>query len=295
MTDDSRCGYIAIVGKPNVGKSTLFNRLIKAYLSPVTHKRQTTRSNIKGILTEVPCQMIFVDTPGLDQACAKPFNRMLNENAERALYSVDVVVMLIEQGRWNNADEALLEKVKWSGKPCLLVLNKCDRVQEKERLLSMIDKLRQRHDFADIFPLSALKDPSLEPLKQVIAQLLPVREHEFAADQLSDRSESFICGELIREQLMNELHQEIPYMIHVAIEKFTDTPSCVNIDALIFVQKENHRPMVIGNKGTKLKRIGTNARHKIEHFLGKKVFLRLKVKVQETWQSDMEIVKSYLD
>ena len=291
----TRCGYVAIVGRPNVGKSTLFNRLIGAHLSPVTPKLQTTRYNIQGVLTEGGCQMIFVDTPGFHRASHRSLNKVLNKNAEHALNYVDVAVLIVETGRWRHEDETVLKHVKHADKTCVLILNKCDRLRGKEQLLDEIRQLSQYYEFADVFPLSALKDRSFDRLKQAITELLPFGNHVFDGDQLCDKNERFLCAELIREQAMIELNQELPYAIHVATEGFTDKPGCTHVNAVIFVEKESQRSIVIGKQGACLKRIGTKARRKIEVLLGRKVFLQLWVKVNVVWRHDTGILNSYLD
>ena len=276
------CGFVAIVGKPNAGKSTLFNRLIKTHLSPVTHKPQTTRSNIRGILTVDNYQIIWVDTPGLHQKIHRPLNRILNKNVHYALNEVDLILMVVVRDKWLPEDEVVLERVQESGKPCILIMNKMDQVEDKATILPMLEDAQNRHQFEEIFPLSALRDYDFSTLIQKTGSLLPQREFLFAGDQISDQNERFLAGELIREQAMRELHDEIPYLLHLKIEEFKEKKDMIFIHAIFFVEKEQQRPIVIGNKGEKLKRIGTKARKNIESLLGRHVYLKLWVKVNKS-------------
>ena len=288
------CGFIALLGRPNVGKSTLFNRLIGAHLSPVTHKPQTTRYNIRGVLTQGPRQMIFVDTPGLHRQARRSLNRIQNKNALQALIDLDAVVMMATYDRWLPEDENVLKAVAACGKPVFLVLNKVDRAHRKSDLLEAIAAASQRHDFKEIFPLSALRDADFNRLIKAVSSYMPRADFIFNEGQLSDRSERFIVAELVREQLMIELHQELPYAMHVELEKFEERESAVHISAVIFVEKDNQRGIVIGSGGARLKRIGTRARQEIERLLGRRVFLRLWVKTKSGWQQDAAILNAYL-
>lgn len=285
MQKNKRWGYTALLGRSNVGKSTLFNRLLGTHLSAVTHKQQTTRYNIDGILTEQNYQIVFVDTPGLHRARKNSFNRWLNENAQLALNRVDVVLLLVERNVWTPEDEDVLQRIAASNKPCILIMNKCDLVKDKSELLMFIKQTAQRHDFVEIFPVSALRDKEFEALKQGIAKFLPQRPlFHFPEDQLTDRSERFLVAEFIREQAMLNLHRELPYAIHVEIETFEDKGKLLHINAVIFVLKDSQRSIVIGKNGDCIKRIGSRARRQIEAFLNKQVYLQLWVKVAKDWQ-----------
>ena len=288
-----RCGFVALVGRPNVGKSTLFNRLVGAHLSPVTHKPQTSRYNIRGVFTQNHLQIIFVDTPGLHHRGRHILNKILNKNALRALHDVDVVVAMAVSNRWLPEDESVLEAIRICEKPAFLVLNKVDRINNKSDLLGILSTARDRHDFKEIFPLSALRDTDFDQLIKSLEKYLPERNFIFENDQLSDRSERFIVAELIREKLMIELNQELPYATHIEIEKFEEKNQITHISAIIFVEKVNQRAIVIGHQGNRLKRVGTCARSGIENFLGQHVFLQLWVKTKSTWQHDSSIVNAY--
>ena len=289
-----RCGFVALVGRPNVGKSTLFNRLVGAHLSPVTHKPQTTRYNIRGVLTRRSWQMIFLDTPGLHRRAPRLLNRILNKNALRAFDNVDAVVMMVAYDRWLDADETVLAAAKDCGMPTLLVLNKIDRARDKSVLLNVIAAAARRHDFKEIFPLSALQDTGFDELIKALVGYLPDRDFIFGENQLSDRSERFVVAELVREQVMLELHQELPYATHVEIEQFEERASVVHISAVIFVEKNQQRAIVIGHGGARLKRIGTRARHRAERLLGRHVFMQLWVKTRREWQRDPAVASAYL-
>ncbi len=290
---ERRCGFVALVGRPNVGKSTLFNRLVGAHLSPVTHKPQTTRYNIRGVLTQPSRQMIFLDTPGLHRRAHRSLNRILNNNVLRALTGVDVVVMMAVHDCWLPADEAVLAAAKRCDRPVFLVLNKVDRARDKSALLAILAAAARRHDFKEIFPLSALRDADFGKFTRTLAAYLPQRDFIFDEDQLSDRSERFIVAELVREQVMLELHQELPYAAHVEIEKFEERTPVVHISAVIFVEKSNQRAIVIGHGGARLKRIGTRSRRDAERLLGRRVYLRLWVKTKSAWQRDPAVVNAY--
>ena len=287
----TRCGFVAIVGRPNVGKSTLFNRLVRVHLSPVTPKPQTTRCNIRGILSSERCQMIWVDTPGLHQRIYRPLNRVLNDNVRCALSEVDAVLMMTVRSTWLREDELVLEQIRATDKPCLLVMNKMDLIADKSRILAMIEEARVRHPFREIFPLSALKDAHFDALQRAVAALLPAREFIFADDQLSDQSERFLAGEMIREQAMRELHQELPYLMHVRIDQFKEQAKTIHVHATLFSEKEHQRPIVIGHGGEKLKRISTRARRNLESLLGRRVYLRVWVRAKkDLWRKDAQSI-----
>lgn len=293
-SNECRCGFVALAGSPNVGKSTLFNRLIGAHLSPVTHKPQTTRYNIRGILTRHHSQIIFVDTPGLPAGTRRySLNRILSNNALRALSNVDVIVMMAAFNRWSPADEAMLEAVKRCTPPVFLILNKVDQATDKTELLATIDKMSQRHFFEEIFPVSALRDRDFSRFTQAISTRLPVGNFIFEEDQLSDRNERFIAAELVREQLMLELHQELPYAIHVEVERFKERKPVMYMLVVIYLGKEKQRPIVIGRSGDRLKRVGIRARRSIENLLGRRVYLELRVKTKSFWHRDPSVTRFY--
>ncbi len=288
-----RCGFVALTGRPNVGKSTLFNRLIGAHLSPVTRKPQTTRYNVRGVLSEPLHQLIFVDTPGLHRRARHSLDRVMNKNALRALDAVDAVAMMVAYDRWLPEDDTVLEAVKACGRPAFLLLNKVDRARDKSTLLALIEASARKHDFKDIFPLSALRDADFDGLTKALSRCLPVRDFIFEPDRLTDRSERFYAAELVREQLMLELHQELPYAAHVEVERFEERAPVSRVSAVIFVEKENHRAIVIGRGGARLKRVGTRARREIERLTGRRVFLQLWVKTKSAWRHDPAVVNAY--
>lgn len=282
----TRCGYIALVGRPNVGKSTLLNRLVGYRVSAIANKPQTTRYRIEGIVTEDERQLIFVDTPGLHRGVKGRMNKALNAVAVAALQEVDVAVFVVEAGRWSEEDEHVLRLIGDSKRPVLLAINKVDQLKDKGGLLAFIDGLRARHPFTDIVPISAQDGTNLDRFKDAIARLLPESEFMYPQDQITDQPVRFIAAEMIREQIMRLLHKEVPYAVAVEIERFEEGEDLVRIEAVILVEREGQKAIVIGRQGSMLKRIGSQAREVLEHFLEKKVFLQLFVKVSENWSED---------
>ncbi|MEN9503106.1 MAG: GTPase Era [Pseudomonadota bacterium] len=280
-----RCGYVAIVGRPNVGKSTLMNHLIGFKVSAIANKPQTTRHNIRGICTEDDYQMIFVDTPGMHRTSKSLLNKTINMEAVAALEGVDAVVMIVEALRWTDEDDLVLKRLAHVKCPVYLVANKVDRVEKKEKLFGWLPVALAKYPFKEIFPLSATKGTNTEQLKAALAKVMPEQAWVYAEDDVTDQSTRFICGELIREQLMTYLHQELPYSTAVEIETFTEKPRLIEIDAVIWVSRDNQKGIVIGNKGETLKRIGSSARIALEGFLERKVMLKLWVRVEENWEN----------
>ncbi len=288
------CGYVALLGRSNVGKSTLFNSMLGMHLAAVTHKRQTTRYNIDGILTKDNYQMIFVDTPGLHLGRKGKFNKALNDNAQLALSHVDLAVFMVVQDIWTKEDDHVLRCIVASQKPCLLIINQCDLIKDKRRLLKVIETISQRHDFDEIFPISALYDKTFDPLKLSMAKLLPqFPELYFPKEQLTSLDDRFFIAEFIREQAILQLHRELPYAIHVGVESMSEEGDCLHVSAVIRVLKDSQRGIVIGESGERLKRIGTKARASIEEFLGKQIYLKLWVKVAKDWQDKAEILETH--
>lgn len=280
-----RCGYVAIVGRPNVGKSTLMNHLIGFKVSAIANKPQTTRHSIRGILTEGENQIVFVDTPGIHRTSKSLLNKTINMEAVAALEGVDAVVMIVEAMKWTDEDALVLQRLAHVKCPVFLVANKVDRVKEKQQLLGWLPDVLAKYPFHQIFPLSATKGTNTEQLKAALVKLMPEQEWIYAEDDITDQSTRFICGELIREQLMQYLHQELPYSTAVEIETFEEKPSLVTINAVIWVSRDNQKGIVIGNKGETLKRIGSSARIALEGFLERKVMLKLWVRVEENWEN----------
>jgi GTP-binding protein Era len=275
----TRCGYVAIVGRPNVGKSTLLNRLVGQKISITSRKPQTTRHSILGIRTEGLVQTVYVDTPGIHTNAKRELNRQLNKSASSALLDVDVVVFVIDSLKWTEDDQLVLGKLKNVTCPVILVLNKVDTVADKERLFPKLIEMQERFPFATIIPLSAKKNAQVE-------SRLPLEAHFFAEDQVTDRSVKFIASEIIREKLFRILGQEIPYAIAVQIESFTEENEVTHIHAIIWVEKESQKAIVIGKGGLNLKNVGQQARVDMEKNLETKVNLKLWVKVREHWADD---------
>ena len=286
MDVETRCGYVAIVGRPNVGKSTLLNHLVGYRISAIVNKPQTTRTNVRGIVTQDNYQVIFTDTPGIHHDSKTLMNKTLNIAAVAALDSVDAVVMLVEALKWTAEDDLVLKRVQHMSCPIFLLINKVDRIVEKERLFSYIEAVKEKRDFAEIIPISATKGINTNELLKKLKPVLPVSEYAYDEDSITDQSLRSICSEVVREQLMDQLHQELPYSIAVHVEKFEEMPHRVDIDATIWVGKTRQKGMVIGKKGQTLKRVGTTARIILEELLEKKVVLKTFVKVEENWQNN---------
>lgn len=295
MTDEAnsrRCGFVALIGRPNVGKSTLLNHLVGQKLSITSRKPQTTRQRLLGILTSGDTQIIFVDTPGTHRAEERAINRYMNRQAESALRDVDVAVLVVDGLRWSDDDELALERVRDSGAPVLLVINKVDALNDKSRLLPYIAEVSQRHDFDEIIPASALNGHNLDELERAIAVRLPVSPHFFGSDQVTDRSQRFLAAEIIREKIMRQLGAEVPYAVAVEIEAFASERGRFEISAVILVEKDGQKAIVIGRGGSRLKQIGEQARHDMERLFDAPVMLHLWVKVRRGWSDDERALKS---
>lgn len=283
---NTQCGYVAIVGRPNVGKSTLLNHLVGYRISAIVNKPQTTRTNVRGIVTQDNYQMIFTDTPGIHHDSKTLMNKTLNIAAVAALDSVDAIVMMVEALKWTAEDDLVLKRLEDHACPVFLLINKVDRVADKDRLFSYIESIKEKRTFTQIMPLSATRGINTAELLESLKPLLPKSEYAFDEDSITDQSLRSICSEVVREQLMNQLHQEVPYSTAVHIEKFEETPHRVDIDATIWVGKARQKGIVIGKKGDTLKRVGTAARVILEELLEKKVVLKTFVKVEENWQNN---------
>ncbi len=291
---DFRCGLAALVGRPNVGKSTLLNALVGFRLSIVTPRPQTTRHRILGISTSERGQILYVDTPGLHRGAKRAMNRSLNRAARSAMAEVDVVVQLIEAGRWTDEDEAVHAAMLEHKLPRLLAVNKVDRQKDKRTLLPFVEGIVGNHAFDEVFYLSALRREGLDGLEQGIIRRLPRQDAIYAADEVTDRSERFLAAEMVREQLMLRLDQELPYATTVLIESFEDRSDGVaEIHAVIWVEREGQKAIVIGNRGERLKAIGSGARRKMERAFDRRVYLRLWVKVREGWVDDEAALKRF--
>jgi GTP-binding protein Era len=281
-----RCGTAALVGRPNVGKSTLINALIGSRLSIVGPKPQTTRHRILGILTRPQGQILFLDTPGLHRDGGRAINRQLNRAARQAIGEADVAIQVIEAGRWSGEDELVWKALADSGRPRLLALNKIDAQKDKKALLPFLEKISQIRTYDGVFLVSARRRDGLAELEQGILERLPIAPAVYAEDELTDRSERFLAAELVREQLMLRLAQELPYATTVEIDEFRDGEKRAEITATIWVEREGQKAIVIGAGGAQLKIIGSAARRAMEQVLERRVFLRLWVKVRENWSDD---------
>lgn len=286
-----RCGYIALVGRPNVGKSTLLNRVLGQKVSITSDKPQTTRHRILGIKTEEDTQYIYVDTPGLHLGKSVAINRYMNRAAAAALADVDVVVMVVEALRWTEEDDRVVDELKKVRAPVILAVNKVDRVRDKAMLLPYLEETSSRFEFAEVVPLSAAEGENVDVLERLVEERLPRAAYLFEADQITDRSQRFLAAELIREKLTRVLRQELPYALTVEIEQFIEEKELVRIDAVIWVERQSHKAIVIGKGGTVLKHVGRQARRDLEDMLEVKVFLRLWVKVKEGWSDDDRMLR----
>ena len=285
------CGYIALIGRPNVGKSTLLNRILEQKLSITSRKPQTTRHSILGIRTEGEYQFVYVDTPGIHQGSKKTMNRMMNKTATSVLRDVDTVAFLVDGTHWEDEDEYVLELIKKVDVPCFLLVNKVDKIVDKSKLLPWLETLSQRHNFTAIIPISAKTGIQVDTLQEKLKAFLPEGPHLFPEDQFTNRSTRFLCAELLREKIFRLCGQELPYSTTVEIESFKEEEAMIRIHALILVDKENHKRMVIGDKGSKLKEMATTARMDMEKMLGKKVFLQCWCKVKSGWSDNERLLK----
>ena len=291
MNPDFRTGYLAVIGRPNVGKSTLTNRLVGAKVSITSKKAQTTRHRIHGVLTTDDAQFIFVDTPGFQMTHKNALNRLMNRSVTSTFVDVDVILLVVEAGRWGNG-ETEIAKMLPADKPVVLVINKIDRLADKAEVLPFIAKVSGLHEFAEIIPLSAEKGLGTDALLAAVARYLPVSPPVFEADDITDRSERFMASEILREKLFRNLGEELPYGIAVEIEKYEQEGDLRRIHAAVIVDRAGHRSIVIGKAGERLKRISTDARKEMETLFGGKVWLETWVKVKGGWADDERALKS---
>lgn len=289
---NSRCGNVSIVGHPNVGKSTLINELIGYRLSAIVNKPQVTRHVIRGVLTENDYQIIFLDTPGIHIKSKSLLNKTINREAISALEEVDIVIMMVEAMKWTDEDDFVISRLQHLNCPVFLLVNKVDRIKEKERLLGFIQEVAQKREFVEVIPISATKATNTAAFIQTLLPYLPKSEFIYPEDYITDKSVRFLCAEFIREQVMQHLHQEIPYLTAVEIESFEEKEKITHIHATLWVGRKNQKGIVIGHKGETLKRIGSAARYTLEDFLQTKVFLKLWVKIEEDWHNDPKHLKS---
>lgn len=289
--EDRRSGYVALVGRPNVGKSTLMNAILGQKLSIVTAKPQTTRQRICGIKSHAGGQVVYVDTPGIHKVGNKALNRYMNRIARASLVDVDLVLFLVEAGRWTAQDEAVAKSLAAGARPVYLVVNKIDRTSDKSELLSFLDKHARGDRFERVLLVSALNGDGVEDLEKAVDGALPFSRPFYDEDQLTDRSERFLAAELIREQLMERLHKEIPYALTVEIETFQRTGKLLRIGAVIWVERESQKKIVIGKGGQAIKQAASRARVSLEQFFDEKVFLETWVRVSRNWSDDERLLR----
>jgi len=280
---EHRCGLVAVIGRPNVGKSTLINAVMGRKVSIVTAKPQTTRHRILAVYTGDEVQIVFVDTPGLHRKAGKAMNRLMNRTAAHALADADVVLFVSDATRWTGEDDDVLKRLQKIGTPVVAVINKIDRLQPREKLLEVIAHLAARRDFAEIIPISALRQDNLDELMAMLPQYLPESPPLFPEDMHTDRSREFHAAEVIREKLTLMLHQELPYGLTVQVERYLEDDAGVSINAIIWVERESQKGIVVGKGGTGLKRVGRAARLELKEQLGRSVHLELWVKVKSNW------------
>ncbi len=277
------CGHVALIGRPNVGKSTLLNHLLKQKISITSRKPQTTRHRILGISTSELGQIVYLDTPGMHSNEQRALNRYLNRTADTTLLGVDAVVWLIDGLVWQDYDDIILKKLEQTGLPVILAVNKVDKIKDKENILAFFDEAQHRFPFKCLLPISALKGTNLEKLEAALLSLLPECELIYPEDQITDRSERFLCAEIVREKLTRRLGAELPYSVTVQVELYEELPHVTKIYIVIWVERSSQKNIVIGTEGEMLKKIGMDARLDIEKLIGQKVFLKLWVKVKKGW------------
>ena len=292
MENSSKFGFVALIGRPNVGKSTLMNHLIGQKVSITSRRPQTTRNRVLGIDSQGEYQAVFVDTPGLHKEEKRAINRLMNRAAESALGDVELILLVVDATLWTDDDEMVFSKIENTNVPVVLVINKIDKVHDKATLLPLIERLSKRVNFKAIVPVSALRSTNLDDLKKLVFESLPEGPHCFSEDSITDRSSRFMAAELIREKLMRQMGDELPYSATVEIEEFKEEDNIIKISAVILVERAGQKKMVIGAGGSRIKRIGTDARIDMEKLFDCKVFLNLFVKVKAGWADDERALKS---
>jgi GTPase len=298
LTDkNTRCGYVAIVGRPNVGKSTLLNHILGQKLCITSRKPQTTRHTLLGIKTEDDMQMIFVDTPGIHTNQERAINRVMNRSAASVISDVDLVIFVVDRFEWSEADEYVAKYLGNNSTPVIVAVNKVDMVEDKEALLPHLQFLSSKVDAADLIPLSALRKTNLDELEAKIKTYIPEGMHIFPEDQITDRSERFLAAEIVREKITRQLGAEVPYQVTVEIEEFRAEKKITYISALILVERDGQKKIIIGTNGERIKKIGEQARADLESLLDCKIMLRTWVKVRSGWSDDERALRSlgYMD
>ena len=288
----TQCGYVAIVGRPNVGKSTLLNALLDQKLSITSRKPQTTRHQLLGIKSGTEHQILYVDTPGIHAAGKRAINRYMNRNAFSVISDVDVIVFLVDRQHWTEDDEMVLEAIQKASVKVIVAVNKVDMVKDKRQLLPLLSTLQSKVPEAEIMPISAEKGDNLKMLEQEVVKALPNGPFYFEADQVTDRSERFMASEVIREKLMRQLGDELPYAVTIQIDEFRETGTIIHIGATIFVEREGQKTILIGKSGQRLKQIGIDARRDLETMMSKKIMLNTWVKVKSGWSDSERALKS---
>ena len=287
-----KCGYVALIGRPNVGKSTLMNHILGQKISITSRKPQTTRHRILGINTTDVAQVIYMDTPGMHRDEKKALNRYLNKTADTTLLGVDVVVWLIDGLSFHEFDEIICKKLERAGLPVILAVNKVDKVKEKEAILAFFAEAQKRYPFEQMIPISALKRTNLDKLEQLIMALLPEGGLIYPEEQITDRPERFLAAEIVREKLTRRLGDELPYAITVEIERYEEQEKITKIYAVVWVERSTQKNIVIGKQGEMLKKIGSDARVDIERLIGRKVYLQIWVKVKKGWSNSERSLQS---
>lgn len=290
---DYRFGYVSIVGRPNVGKSTLLNQILGQKVSIVTAKPQTTRQRLAGIKTTERGQVVYVDTPGIHHSAKRALNRYMNRVAQASFRDVDLVLFLVEAGNWTRQDVFVAKALATVDVPVILVLNKIDLVPDKASLLAFIDENFSNEDYDSIMMVSAKNGSGVEELEQLVLGKLPFSRPFYDEDQFTDRSERFLAAEMIREQLTLRLHQELPYALTVQIEEFKRKGKLLTIGAIIWVERDSQKQITVGKKGIVLKQVGSKARLVLEELFGEKIFLRLWVKVSRDWSDSDRLIERF--
>ena len=290
---ETRCGYVAIIGRPNSGKSTLFNQLVGQKISSTSFKPQTTRHRIVGVKTDSNAQFIFVDTPGIHLGGKRLLNRVLNKNALNVLHDVHLIFWLIDRGQWTDEEDYIKRSLEKIECPVILVINKIDKLERRDDLLIILQKLTLKYNFAEMIPISAMRQDNIDDLVESGKRYLPESEFFYPDEYLTDRDQKFIAAETIREAAFMFLEKELPYATHVEIEKYAEEDDRLVISAVIWIEKVGQKGILIGKKGEMLKKIGSRARSAIEKNTGSKVHLELWVKVKKDWQDNPQIVGEY--
>jgi len=286
------CGYVALIGRPNVGKSTLMNHMLGQKISITSRKPQTTRHRILGINTTDAGQIIYMDTPGMHKVEKKALNRYLNKTADTTLLGVNVVVWLIDGLSWHEYDEVIFNKLERAGLPVILAVNKVDKVKSKDAILAFFEEARKRYPFKEMVPISALKGTNLDTLEGLLLEQLPEGGLIYPKDQVTDRPERFLAAEIVREKLTRRLGDELPYSMTVEIERYEEQAKITKIYAVVWVERSSQKNIVIGKQGEMLKKVGTDARIDIEKLIDKKVYLQIWVKVKKGWANNERALQS---